>query len=145
MNKYAELMREAAEYIDSCTPDNHPVPPVYHELMQAAHDIEPQEPVAEVQEHPCDHKSTWLVKTVPPENFYVGMKLYAHPQPAERQPAPDYTFTEAMKVCEEGLREWREKPHNKRWWKRIDGTPIPNDLLCCIAEALAAHRKGSES
>src|SRR5690606_6211807 len=65
-------------------------------------------------------------------------------QPAEQQHGPDYTFTEAMKVCEEGLREWREKPHNKRWWKRIDGTPIPNDLLCCIAEALAAYHKGGE-
>ena len=60
------------------------------------------------------------------------------------QHGPDYTFTEAMKVCEEGLREWREKPHNKRWWNRIDGTPIPNDLLCCIAEAFAAPQPAEQ-
>jgi hypothetical protein len=36
-------------------------------------------------------------------------------------------FVEAMKAAEAGLSTWREKPHNAKWWSRIDGTPIPND------------------
>jgi hypothetical protein len=45
-------------------------------------------------------------------------------------------FVEAMKAAEAGLSTWREKPHNAKWWSRIDGTPIPNDLLVNIAEAV---------
>ncbi len=45
-------------------------------------------------------------------------------------------FIEAMNVAERGLEAWRRKPHNKKWWRRIDGTPIPNDLLVCIAEQM---------
>ena len=52
-------------------------------------------------------------------------------------------FIEAMKVAEEGYKTWSEKPHNAKWVKRIDGTPIPNDLLVNIAEAFVGHRMKS--
>jgi len=51
---------------------------------------------------------------------------YALPQPAQ---APAVTklglsFVQAMDIAEDGLRRWREKDHNKKWWRVIDGTPI---------------------
>lgn len=46
-------------------------------------------------------------------------------------------FVQAMDAVERGLRVWREKPHNAKWWRRIDGTPIPNDLCVCIAEEVS--------
>ena len=45
-------------------------------------------------------------------------------------------FMQAMDIVEEGFRIWREKEHNAKWWKLIDGTPIPNDLAVSIAEAI---------
>lgn len=47
-------------------------------------------------------------------------------------------FLEAMRRAQIGLDTWKAKPHNARWWRRIDGTPIPNDLLVCIAVAMVA-------
>lgn len=44
-------------------------------------------------------------------------------------------FHQALTVAKTGLEAWKAKPHNARWWRRIDGTPIPNDLLVNIAEA----------
>lgn len=35
------------------------------------------------------------------------------------------------------LERWRNKPHNAKWWKKIEGTPIPNDLIVCISEDIA--------
>jgi hypothetical protein len=52
------------------------------------------------------------------------------------------TVFEAMKAAEAGLETWRSKPHNKRWWRLIDGTPIPNDLIVCIAQAVARASGG---
>lgn len=43
------------------------------------------------------------------------------------------TFNEAMSACETGFATWASKPHNRKWAARLDGTPIPNDLLVCIA------------
>ncbi len=51
--------------------------------------------------------------------------------------APVLPFSVALDAAEAGLAAWREKPHNAKWWRRIDGTPIPNDLLVNIASALA--------
>jgi hypothetical protein len=51
-------------------------------------------------------------------------------------------FVEAMKTAQSGFDTWAAKPHNAKWFKRIDGTPIPNDLLVNIAEALCAARMG---
>lgn len=49
-------------------------------------------------------------------------------------------FQEALETATHGLETWRAKPHNARWWRRIDGTPIPNDLLVNIAEAFVSLR-----
>lgn len=45
-------------------------------------------------------------------------------------------FVAALKLCQQGLDVWKSQEHNYKWWRRIDGTPIPNDLLVCIAEAV---------
>jgi hypothetical protein len=45
-------------------------------------------------------------------------------------------FIEAMAIVDRGMKTWSGRPHNKKWWRRIDGTPIPNDLSVCIAEAI---------
>lgn len=47
------------------------------------------------------------------------------------------SLIEAMKIAEQGIKTWREKPHNAKWWRRIDGTPIPNDLMVNVAEAFS--------
>ena len=44
-----------------------------------------------------------------------------------------------------GLESWSRRPHNKRWWKRIDGTPIPNDLLIDVCKSIAAALTESEA
>lgn len=36
-----------------------------------------------------------------------------------------------------GFRRWAEKPHNRRWFRKIDGTPIPNDLPIVVGEEFA--------
>ena len=46
-------------------------------------------------------------------------------------------FGEALDLAQEGLARWKGKEHNAKWWRRIDGTPIPNDLLVNIAEVIA--------
>lgn len=59
--------------------------------------------------------------------------------PAQGSPEPrklGLSFIQAMDIAEDGLRRWREKDHNKKWWRKIDGTPIPNDLLVNIAESM---------
>lgn len=47
-----------------------------------------------------------------------------------------WTFVDYLQRVQVGIDAWKNKPHNAKWWKRIDGTPIPNDLAVCIAEAL---------
>lgn len=43
----------------------------------------------------------------------------------------------AMEIAQDGYDTWAAKPHNRKWVKRIEGTPIPNDLVVCIAMAFA--------
>jgi len=42
-------------------------------------------------------------------------------------------------TAQQGFKAWKAKPHNARWFRKIDGTPIPNDLTICIGEAFAAR------
>lgn len=65
--------------------------------------------------------------------------LEAVPQPAERPAVCGYA--QALSICKRGMEDWKSKSHNKRWWKMIDGTPIPNDLISCIAESFAAEQQ----
>lgn len=39
----------------------------------------------------------------------------------------------AINVATAGYRNWADKPHNAKWARRLDGTPIANDLVVCIA------------
>lgn len=41
-------------------------------------------------------------------------------------------------IAQLGFENWKAKPHNARWFRKIDGTPIQNDLTICIGEAFAA-------
>lgn len=40
-------------------------------------------------------------------------------------------------IAQAGFEEWAAKPHNAKWFRKIDGTPIPNDLPVCIAQAFS--------
>lgn len=42
---------------------------------------------------------------------------------------------DAMRIAQAGFKLWADKPHNLRWARKIDGTPIPNDLPINIAQA----------
>ena len=53
----------------------------------------------------------------------------------------DACAREVFPAAQAGFDQWAAKPHNKRWFRRIDGTPIPNDVPVCIAnETLARIR-----
>jgi hypothetical protein len=45
-------------------------------------------------------------------------------------------FVAALQIADRGFNAWKDKPHNAKWFKRIDGTPIPNDLLVNIANEI---------
>ena len=44
---------------------------------------------------------------------------------------------ECIRIAKRGFDVWAAKDHNRRWFRKIDGTPIPNDLPVNIAEAFA--------
>jgi hypothetical protein len=46
-------------------------------------------------------------------------------------------FMAAMDIVEAGFNNWKGKAHNAKWLRHIDGTPIPNDLMVNIAEAIS--------
>src|SRR4051812_8843136 len=43
------------------------------------------------------------------------------------------SWGKCLDLAQRGFDRWAAKPHNKKWVRRIDGTPIGNDLLVCIA------------
>ena len=49
-------------------------------------------------------------------------------------------WANALAIAEKGFEAWAAKDHNRKWVRKIDGTPIKNDLLVDIATAFAeAH------
>jgi hypothetical protein len=44
---------------------------------------------------------------------------------------------DALALVQAGYADWAAKDHNTKWVRKIDGTPIPNDLCICIATRLA--------
>jgi hypothetical protein len=42
----------------------------------------------------------------------------------------------SLEDVQRGYDAWAAKPHNAKWVRRINGTPIPNDLMICILSAL---------
>lgn len=49
------------------------------------------------------------------------------------------SFVEALKVAQEGYDTWKMK--NPKWAKRINGTPIENDLVVLISEAFVQRAR----
>ena len=47
----------------------------------------------------------------------------------------DFDLIKCMAIAKQGFDAWAQKDHNRRWFRKIDGTPIPNDLTVNIAEA----------
>lgn len=67
-----------------------------------------------------------------------GLLEEAAAQLAEAQAAQAGVVREACEAVSAGYAAWAAKPHNAKWVRRIDGTPIPNDLLVCIQTAIRA-------
>lgn len=42
-----------------------------------------------------------------------------------------------LTIVDAGWDNWASKEHNSKWVKRIEGTPIRNDLSCHIANEIA--------
>jgi hypothetical protein len=49
-------------------------------------------------------------------------------------------FGLALAIARTGYDRWAGKPHNCKWVRLIDGTPISSDLLVHIAMEIAAER-----
>jgi len=49
---------------------------------------------------------------------------------------PLISWPEALEIAKAGFDAWATKPHNRVWAKLIDGTPAPNDITVCIAQAI---------
>lgn len=47
------------------------------------------------------------------------------------------SFTDVMQLIDRGWDSWASKSHNHKWSRRVEGTPIRNDLTCAIAHAIA--------
>ena len=45
-------------------------------------------------------------------------------------------YTTLLTAASRGYTMWAMKPHNKRWAKMLDGTPIVNDLLVCVCNEI---------
>ena len=46
---------------------------------------------------------------------------------------PLATSGQCVVIAQDAFNVWAEKQRNKRWFKRIDGTPIANDLIATMA------------
>jgi hypothetical protein len=58
----------------------------------------------------------------------------------QREKMQTIGWSDAMTIAERGFDAWAAKEHNRKWVRKIDGTPIKNDLLVDIATAFAeAH------
>lgn len=48
----------------------------------------------------------------------------------------ELSWVSILEHAKEGMEEWASKPANRKWWRRIDGTPTPNDLMICVSKAI---------
>lgn len=77
----------------------------------------------------------------------IADRLLAVSAPAAPIP-PLANSGQCLTIAQDALNVWASKPHNKRWFKRIDGTPITNDLPVVMAVFFGAQgvlRYGQES
>lgn len=42
----------------------------------------------------------------------------------------------SLNDVQRGYDAWAAKPHNAKWVRKIDGTPIPNDIVVTIFDTL---------
>lgn len=66
----------------------------------------------------------------------IDLRLAAsRPAPVDREAV---AWPESpIAIAQRGFEKWRAKEHNKKWFRKIDGTPIPNDVVVCIAQEFA--------
>ena len=76
------------------------------------------------------------IRKVVLESPVVRARILGAAQGSQEPRKLGLSFCQAMDIAEDGLRRWRDKDHNAKWWRKIDGTPIPNDLLVNIAESM---------
>jgi hypothetical protein len=68
----------------------------------------------------------------------IAERLLAVSAPAA--PIPPLAHSgQCLTIAQDAFNVWAEKPHNKRWFKRIDGTLIPNDLPVVMAVFFGAQ------
>lgn len=67
-----------------------------------------------------------------------AIRALSVPLAAEQPVALAYSG-ECIDIAREAFDAWASKPHNKRWFKRIDGTPIINDIIVNMAVTFGAH------
>ena len=51
-------------------------------------------------------------------------------------------YTEVMTLVQKGFRKWECSPSNKKWAKRLKGTPAKNDIVVCITREIVKSIKG---
>lgn len=59
------------------------------------------------------------------------------PSPEERRTGGLVAWSDALLIIQRGMDEY--KARHPKWWKRMDGTPILNDLPVVIAEVVSAE------
>lgn len=62
-----------------------------------------------------------------------------------RKKGPEVDVAAVREAVQKGFDEWAAKTHNKKWAKRVDGTPIPNDVVMCIQTAVARALMGEDN
>lgn len=67
---------------------------------------------------------------------YRTTPLYPHPAPASA--GVSVKPLDLRNAVQAGFDAWAAKPHNKKWARKIYGTPIPNDVVVCIQTAVCA-------
>lgn len=54
----------------------------------------------------------------------------------QQEAASDLSNSEIHDAVDDAFRDWASLPHNKKWAKRIAGTPIQNDLKVFISRRI---------
>lgn len=85
----------------------------------------------EIEASNAGHERTSFVLS---EKLAENTALKAEVERMREAQYPRFGLGECMSIAARGLLRWAEKEHNHRWWKRIDGTPIINDVPVVIAE-----------
>ncbi len=128
----AYLRRLLTSFVAEHFPDNaawRPLPDMIGMLTQLdnattiARDYRARAEVAEAREH----------------NAHLAVKEERAIADAAEARAAEALQADWIGIAKRGFETWAAKDHNRRWFRKIDGTPIPNDLTVNIAMAFADH------